>query len=274
MYTELIKARDLTLSRPSGASIAVDALSFTLERGGYMAILGKCGSGKSALAAALNASRPIVSGSLSVAGYDVRDEQRRRQLRKSCGVVHGDLDNAFVASYVFEEVAFAPRCFGMDEEKMTARVKNALAAVEMSAYERRAPQLLPAGQRARIAIAAQLAAEPELIVLDSVTEALTPTERGELLKILSRINKSGVGILLLSRCAEDAAGAERVLLISDGRKLAEGAAREVLSDEALMQKAGLEVPFAARVGRELMRANAWCGECPLTIEELVDTVCR
>lgn len=273
MAAKIIEAKAVTLPKARGGGNALAGLSFEVAEGEYLAVLGKSNSGKSALAHALNATLPLAEGELRVAGYDVRDEKRRRQIRRSCGVVYADIESCFVSSRVYEELAFAPRAFGVEADKIAARVTAALEAVGMSGYERRSPQLLPAGQRARVALAAILTAEPEIIVLDSVTESLPPDERREFLKTVSRLHESGRTIVLLTNNAEDASAADRALLLADGRKLAEGAPRELLADDELMDKAGLAAPFAVRAAKELAQSGAWRGEIPLTIEELVAAVC-
>lgn len=273
MAAKIIEAKAVTLPNTRGGGNALTGLSFEVAEGEYLAVLGKSNSGKSALAHALNATLSLAGGELRVAGYDVRDEMRRGQIRRSCGVVYADIESCFVSSHVYEELAFAPRSFGVEADKIAARVSAALDAVGMSAYERRSPQLLPAGQRARIALAAILTAEPEIIVLDSVTESLPTDERRDFLKTVSRLHESGRTIVLLTNNAEDALTAERALLLADGRKLAEGAPRELFADDELMDKAGLAAPFAVRAAKELARSGAWRGEIPLTIEELVAAVC-
>lgn len=272
---KLIDANGVTVYNPAqNAAPAIDALSFSVDAGELVAVLGASGSGKSTLALALNAMLPISAGALTVVGYDVRDEKRRGQIRKSCGVVLQGLDEHFIAPYIFEELAFAPRCFGVEEDKIPARVKAALAEVNMSGYERRSPQLLNGGQKARVALAAVLAQEPDIIVLDSVTDYLTPNERRELMGIILRLKAHGHTIIMLSDNAEEAVSADRVIILDAGRKLAEGAPRDILTDKTLMDKAGLAVPFAAQLAHALESAGAWRGELPLMAAELVEEVCR
>lgn len=273
MAAKIIEAKAVTLPNMRGGGNALAGLSFEVAEGEYVAVLGKSNSGKSALAHALNATLPLAGGELRVAGYDVRDDKRRGQIRRSCGVVYADIESCFISSHVYEELSFAPRAFGVEADKIPARVAAALDAVGMSGYERRSPQLLPAGQRARIALAAILTAEPEIIVLDSVTECLPPDERREFLKTVSCLHESGRTIVLLTNNAEDALAADRALLLADGRKLAEGVPRELFADDELMDKAGLAAPFAVRAAKELAQSCAWRGEIPLTIEELVAAVC-
>lgn len=273
MTAEIIHASDLSLPAISPGGATLDSLTFTVGKGEYAAVLGKSGSGKTALAHALNATLPISMGELYVAGYNVRDEKRHGQIRKSCGVVYADLESCFTSSYVYEDVAFAPRCFGVKNDRIPGLVAAALAAVGMSGCERRSPQLLPEEQRARVALAAVLAAEPDIVVLDSVTEQLPPDERRDFLKTLSRIHERGNTLVLLSNNAEDAVAADRVILLADGRIIADGLPREVLSDDELLEKAGLCAPFAVRMAKKLALAGAWQGEFPLTTEELVAAVC-
>ena len=275
-HVEMINAKELVYSYDSEDSErrSLDGISLTVNGGELVALLGRSGCGKTTLARQFNALLPMQGGELTVAGNDARDENRVWQIRRSCGMVFQNPDNQFVSSFVDEDVAFAPRSFGMSEEDIPARVKAALAAVGMAGYERRSPQLLSGGQKQRIAIAGVLAADPDIMVLDEVTAMLDPQGRREVLDTVRRLHESGKTIVMISHYAEETVFADRVVLMHDGRKLAEGTPREILTDRELMHRAGLTTPLAVRAYYDLLDAGVKLDICPLTQEELVDEVCR
>ncbi len=273
---EMIEAKELTYSYDFEGSEkrSLDGISLTVKRGELVAVLGHNGCGKTTLARHLNALLPIQGGELTVAGNDARDENRVWQIRKSCGMVFQNPDNQFVSSFVEEDIAFAPRNFGTAEEEIPARVKAALAEVDMAGYERRSPQLLSGGQKQRIAIAGVLAADPDIMVLDEVTAMLDPQGRREVLDTVRRLHESGKTIVMISHYIEEAVFADRVVLVHDGQKLAEGTPREMLTDLELMRRTGLTPPLAVQAYYDLLDAGVKPDICPLTLEELVDEVCR
>ena len=275
-HVEMINAKELVYSYDFEGSErrSLDGISLTVNRGELVAVLGRSGCGKTTLARHLNALLPMQGGELTIAGNDARDENRVWQIRKSCGMVFQNPDNQFVSSFVEEDIAFAPRNFGTPEEEIPARVKAALAEVDMAGYERRSPQLLSGGQKQRIAIAGVLAADPDIMVLDEVTAMLDPQGRREVLDTVRRLHESGKTIVMISHYAEETVFADRVVLMHDGRKLAEGTPREILTDRELMHRAGLTTPLAVRAYYDLLDAGVKLDICPLTLEELVDEVCR
>ena len=275
-HVEMINAKELVYSYDFEGSErrSLDGISLTVNRGELVAVLGRSGCGKTTLARHLNALLPMQGGELTVAGNDARDENRVWQIRKSCGMVFQNPDNQFVSSFVEEDIAFAPRNFGTPEEEIPARVKAALAEVDMAGYERRSPQLLSGGQKQRIAIAGVLAADPDIMVLDEVTAMLDPQGRREVLDTVRCLHESGKTIVIISHYIEEAVFADRVVLVHDGQKLAEGTPREMLTDLELMQRTGLTPPLAVRAYYDLIDAGVKLDICPLTLEELVDEVCR
>ena len=273
---EMINAKELVYSYDFEGSErrSLDGISLTVQRGELVAVLGHNGCGKTTLARHLNALLPMQGGELTIAGNDARDENRVWQIRKSCGMVFQNPDNQFVSSFVEEDIAFAPRNFGTPEEDIPARVQAALAEVDMAGYERRSPQLLSGGQKQRIAIAGVLAADPDIMVLDEITAMLDPQGRLEVLDTVRRLHQSGKTIVMISHYIEEAVFADRVVLVHDGQKLAEGTPREMLTDLELMRRTGLTPPLVVQAYYDLLDAGVKLDICPLTLEELVDEVCR
>lgn len=273
---EMINANELVYAydEQDGARRSLDGISLTVDKGELVAVLGHNGCGKTTLARHLNALLPVQEGELTVAGCDARDENRVWQIRKSCGMVFQNPDNQFVSSFVEEDIAFGPRNFGADEADIPEKVKSALAAVGMAGFERRSPQLLSGGQKQRIAIAGVLATDPDIMVFDEVTSMLDPQGRHEVLDTIKRLHAAGKTIVMISHYIEEAVFADRVVLVHDGRKLAEGAPRDMLTDLELLRRTGLTPPLSVQVYYDLLDAGVKLELCPLTIEELVDEICR
>lgn len=273
---EMINANELVYAydEQDGARRSLDGISLTVDKGELVAVLGHNGCGKTTLARHLNALLPMQEGELTVAGCDARDENRVWQIRKSCGMVFQNPDNQFVSSFVEEDIAFGPRNFGADEADIPEKVRSALAAVGMAGFERRSPQLLSGGQKQRIAIAGVLATDPDIMVFDEVTSMLDPQGRQEVLDTIKRLHAAGKTIVMISHYIEEAVFADRVVLVHDGRKLAEGAPRDMLTDLELLRRTGLTPPLSVQVYYDLLDAGVKLELCPLTIEELVDEICR
>lgn len=273
---EMINANELVYAydEQDGARRSLDGISLTVDKGELVAVLGHNGCGKTTLARHLNALLPVQEGELTVAGSDARDENRVWQIRKSCGMVFQNPDNQFVSSFVEEDIAFGPRNFGADEADIPEKVRSALAAVGMAGFERRSPQLLSGGQKQRIAIAGVLATDPDIMVFDEVTSMLDPQGRQEVLDTIKRLHAAGKTIVMISHYIEEAVFADRVVLVHDGRKLAEGAPRDMLTDLELLRRTGLTPPLSVQVYYDLLDAGVKLDLCPLTIEELVDEICR
>ena len=273
---EMINAKELVYAydEQDGARRSLDGISLTVDKGELVAVLGHNGCGKTTLARHLNALLPVQEGELTVADCDARDENRVWQIRKSCGMVFQNPDNQFVSSFVEEDIAFGPRNFGADEADIPEKVRSALAAVGMAGFERRSPQLLSGGQKQRIAIAGVLATDPDIMVFDEVTSMLDPQGRQEVLDTIKRLHAAGKTIVMISHYIEEAVFADRVVLVHDGRKLAEGAPRDMLTDLELLRRTGLTPPLSVQVYYDLLDAGVKLDLCPLTIEELVDEICR
>jgi len=183
-------------------------------------------------------------------------------------------DNQFVSSVVEEDVAFGPRNFGVPEEDIAERVRAALETVGMSGFEKRATSLLSGGQKQRVAIAGVLATDPDIMVFDEVTAMLDPAGRAEVLATIKRLHASGKTIVMITHYVEEAVFADKVVLMHDGQKLAEGTPREMLTDLELLRATGINPPMAVRAYYDLKNAGVALSRCPLTNAELVDELCR
>lgn len=271
----MIEAKNLTYSyRFEGSQEkALDDFTLTVRPGELVAILGHNGCGKSTFARHCNALIPLQGGDLTVAGLDVRQKSQLWAIRRSCGMVFQNPDNQFVSSLVEEDIAFGLRNFGFPEAEIPGRIAKALDAVGMAGFEQRSPHLLSGGQKQRIAIAGVLAVDPDIMVFDEVTAMLDPEGREEVLSVIRALHEAGRTIVIISHYIEEAVFADRVVLVHDGRILAQGTPREMLTDLDLLARTGLTPPLPVQIWSDLRAAGHPLDRCPLTLEELVDILC-
>lgn len=253
---------------------SLDDVSLTVKKGEFVTILGRNGCGKTTLARHLNVLIPVQSGDLRVAEMDAKNKKNIWYIRSKCGMVFQNPSNQFVSSLVEEDVAFAPRNFGVLENKIPNRVSKALSAVGMSGFEKHSPQLLSGGQKQRVAIAGVLAADPDIIIFDEVTSMLDPQGREDVMSVIRSLHNDGRTIIMISHYVEEAVFSDTVVLMNDGKIIAEGAPKEILTDTELMKGAGMTLPMSVRAYYDLERRGIKLSACPLTIEEFVRELCR
>ena len=256
-YNEkIIKTEKLTYSYrpPEGElpKIVIEGLDLEIEKGTFVAILGHNGSGKTTLAKHFNAILLPSGGRVLVGGLDTLDEDLRLDVRRCVGMVFQNPDNQIVANVVEEDVAFAPENLGYPPEEIRRRVDEALKTVGMYDYRTHAPHLLSGGQKQRIAIAGVLAMDPDCIVFDEPTAMLDPAGRESVVGIIRRLRESGrVTVVLITHHMEEAIDADRVIVMSDGKILMDGAPRDVFQNVAALRRTGLDVPETVSLLNEL-----------------------
>lgn len=218
-------------------------LNLSIEEGSFVAVLGRNGSGKSTLARLCNGIELPTKGKVTVFGMDTTDEARLLDIHRSVGMVFQNPDNQLVANVVEEDVAFAPENLGIAPAEIRQRVDAALKQVGMYEYRTHAPHLLSGGQKQRIAIAGILAMHPRCIVLDEPTAMLDPRGRQEVLSIVTDLcRKEGLTLILITHHMSEAALADRVVVLSQGKILTDGTPKQVLSQPAFLRQAGLCPP--------------------------------
>jgi len=246
MAQPIIKTEQLTYSyitEDGVAPIVLDSISLSVEEGSFVAVLGHNGSGKSTLAKHFNAVLLPMGGKVFVDGIDTTDEDLLLDIRRTVGMVFQNPDNQIVASVVEEDVAFAPDNLGVPPTEIRRRVDEALALVDMTEYAQHAPHLLSGGQKQRVAIAGVIAMRPRCIVLDEPTAMLDPVGRREVLRTIKKLNReSGITVVLITHHMDEAAQADRVVVMSDGRIIKDGMPKDVFQDVEGLRTAGLAVP--------------------------------
>ena len=243
-------------------------LDLQIEQGTFVAILGSNGSGKSTLAKHFNAILLPNGGKCHVYGMDTADEELLIPIRRSVGMVFQNPDNQIVANVVEEDVAFAPENLGIASPMIRFRVDNALKQVGMYKYRTHSPNLLSGGQKQRIAIAGVIAMEPKCIVLDEPTAMLDPKGRREVMETVSRLNKEkGITVVLITHHMDEAAKADRVVVIHRGVIRADGKPKDVFADIDYMHELGLAAPETVELCHELNKLGF---KLPLDLLETED----
>ena len=234
----------------------LDGVSLDTEEGSFVAVLGHNGSGKSTLAKHLNAILLPSGGKVYVDGIDTADEDKLLDIRRTVGMVFQNPDNQIVANVVEEDVAFAPENLGVPPAEIRRRVDDALKAVGMYEYREHAPHLLSGGQKQRVAIAGVIAMAPRCIVLDEPTAMLDPIGRAEVMKTIRELNRSsGVTVVLITHHMDEAAQADRLVVMAKGRVVADGTPRKVFQRVEELKAVGLTVPETTELLWQLRQAG-------------------
>ena len=254
---------------------ALENINFTVEAGEFVAILGTNGSGKSTLAKHFNALLLPTAGTCSIGGLDTADAAELWRIRQQVGMVFQNPDNQIIAAVVEDDVAFGPENLGVPPEEIGSRVTAALEAVRMEKYRNFAPHLLSGGQKQRIAIAGALAMHTKALVLDEPTAMLDPVGRREVLAVVKRLHEEqGITVLYITHFMEEAAAADRIVVMEKGQIAADGTPREIFTDAAGMKKLGLEVPLAVEIAWRLRQKGIHLPKDILTNEDLVAALCQ
>ena len=238
-----------------GADFALGGVSTHVAHGEFLCILGGNGSGKSTLAKHLNALLVPDEGSVVVDGMDTADDANVYLVRKTCGMVFQNPDDQLVASLVEDDVAFGPENLGFEPDELRRRVTQALGDVGLSGFERHETHALSGGQKQRVAIAGVLAMEPQVLVLDEASAMLDPRGRAGLMRVVRELHERGMTIVMITHFMEEAAQADRVVVMERGQAVMEGTPDEVLLETERLERLNLEVPFAAQLSLKLRAAG-------------------
>ena len=245
--SEAIRVEHLNYAYPGvdntpGVAVFTD-LSLTIEQGSFVAVLGGNGCGKSTLAKHFNSILLPCGGKVYVYGMDTSDEELLMRVRRNVGMVFQNPDNQIVANVVEEDVAFGPENLGVSSPEIRRRVDIALKQVGMYEYREHAPHLLSGGQKQRVAIAGIIAMQPQCIVLDEPTAMLDPRGRKEVMDTIRELNREkGITVVLITHHMDEAAQAQRVVVLHKGGVAADGKPEQVFSQVELLHSIGLAAP--------------------------------
>ena len=254
---------------------AVNHVSLEIERGTFTAVIGKNGSGKSTLAKNINALLLPSSGAVYVKGMSTADESKLWEIRQAAGMVFQNPDNQLVSSIVEDDVAFGPENLGIEPGEIRQRVDESLYSVNMYEERKKAPHLLSGGQKQRIAIAGVIAMRPECIILDEPTAMLDPHGRYEVMEIIHKLHQEGITIILITHFMEEAAQADRVIIMDEGKAVLDGSPAEVFHHAEEIKALSLDVPFAVDLAYRLRKRGVEIPENIISTEEMVDYIaCR
>ena len=269
----IIKTENLHFTYQGEENETLHGIDLEIEEGTFVAVLGHNGSGKSTLAKLFNGILLPNEGKVYVGGIDTTHEDKLLQVRATVGLVFQNPDNQIVANVVEDDVAFAPENLGVEPAEIRRRVDEALRTVGMYEYRLHAPHLLSGGQKQRVAIAGVLAMQPRCIVLDEPTAMLDPVGRREVISTVTRLcREEGITVVLITHHMSECVGADRLVVMSEGNIVADGAPREVFSQVELLRREGLSVPATTELIYEL-DAEGW--QLPLTaltVDECADAI--
>ena len=240
---------------PPTKNTVISGVTLGIDKGEFVAVLGHNGSGKSTLAKLLNAINLPESGEVLINGMNTADESHLYDIRRTVGMVFQNPDNQIVATVVEEDVAFALENIGVEPPKIRERVDEALKTVGMYDYREHAPHKLSGGQKQRIAIAGVLAMKPDCIVMDEPTAMLDPIGRREIMNTIIELNKAGVTIVLITHYMDEAAQAGRVVVMDDGRVIADDVPKKVFSQAEKLKAVGLDVPNVTELTHALIASG-------------------
>lgn len=279
MGENMIKSEDLVFkyvnAEEQTEKVAINHVSMEVKKGEFLVILGHNGSGKSTMAKHMNALLLPSGGKMYVDGLDTSDIENLWEVRRRAGMVFQNPDNQLVATIVEEDVAFGPENLGVDPKEIIERVDDSLKAVGMYEYRKHAPHLLSGGQKQRIAIAGILAMRPKCIVLDEPTAMLDPSGRNEVMKTIKEVNKKfGITIILITHYMDEAAQADRIIVMDKGEKVMEGVPREIFSQVEKIKSIGLDVPQVTELAYELQKEGVDISTEILNIDEMVNALCQ
>ena len=256
---------------------ALKSVNLAVKEGEYISVLGHNGSGKSTLAKLLNLILIPTSGKIFIDGEDVSDENLSDdqvfEVRKKIGMVFQNPDNQIVATVVEEDVAFGVENLGLPREEIRRRVVSALNVVGMQEYARHAPHKLSGGQKQRVAIAGIIAMRPRVIIFDESTAMLDPIGRKAVIEIMEKLNREeNITVINITHYMEEAARADRVIVVNDGEMILDGTPKEVFAEVDLLHKIGLESPQSTELVKKLKSAGLDVDLYAIGEEECISTI--
>lgn len=258
--------------KEENAVYALKGVSFAIEKGEFVSVVGRNGCGKSTLAKLLNGLFEPSSGKVTVCGYDTENEDTIFEIRKRAGMVFQNPDNQMVATIVEDDIAFGPENLGVPPEEIEIRVASALDTVGMSEYRHATASKLSGGQKQRIAIAGVLSMEPEILIFDEATSMLDPKGRGEVMSVAKKLNAQGITVINITHNMDEVVMGDRVLALNDGQLVFDGTPKELFKDVEILKRAKLDLPPVAKFRNMLIERGIKVSEDILQSSELVEEI--
>ena len=275
MNDPIITVKDVSFTYEEATEPALTGVTLEVREGEFLAVLGHNGSGKSTLAKLLNALYIPTEGTVTVCGYDTQDDDHLWDVRQQAGMIFQNPDNQIVATVVREDVAFGLENLAVPHDEMVRRIDEALAAVRMTDFAASAPHMLSGGQKQRVAIAGILAMQPRVIIADEATAMLDPSGRKEVLSTIRRLNREkGITVVWITHYMEEAAQADRVVVMNHGSVALTGDPREVFEQTARLREMHLDVPHMTDLAQDLRAEGMPLPAGILTVDEMTEEVCK
>lgn len=273
--SDAVKLEGVSYIYAQSEETAVDGVDMVIPKGGFVAVLGRNGSGKSTVAKLINALYAPSKGKVLVLSMDTADEDKTFVIREKAGMVFQNPDNQMVATIVEEDVAFGPENLGVAPEEIRKRVDDSLLRVGMQAFASSAPHMLSGGQKQRVGIAGVLAMRPEIIIFDEATAMLDPYGREEVMNTVLELHRQGITVIWITHFMEEAALADQIIVMEGGHVKVQGTPREVFTQKGYdLRRWGLDLPPATALARTLLEAGYPVDQNALTLDEVVDGICR
>ncbi|MEH7386640.1 energy-coupling factor ABC transporter ATP-binding protein [Bacillus sp. JJ1521] len=270
MSENLLIVDQISYKYQENTSFAVENLSFSVQKGEWLAIVGHNGSGKSTLARILNGLLLPQTGTVTIEGVQLNEESIW-DIRRKIGMVFQNPDNQFVGTTVKDDIAFGMENNGLPRETMVSRIERVIDMVKMREFLEHEPHQLSGGQKQRVAIAGVLAVQPDLIILDEATSMLDPIGRTEVLETIREIkNESQITVMSITHDLEEAARADRIIVMNQGRLFAEGKPEEIFALDDKLVEIGLDLPFSVKVSKKLRASGVPLSKNHITEESLVN----
>lgn len=270
---QAIKFDNVSFSYNDGTKV-VDGLSLEVEKGEFVAVVGRNGSGKSTAAKLINGLLTPDEGKVYVNGIDTSATNDIFAVRSTVGMVFQNPDNQMVATIVEDDVAFGPENLGVEREEIGRRIDFALGVTGVEKFRDKPSAELSGGQKQRVAIAGVLAVKPQILILDEATSMLDPLGRKEVNEVIRKLNKDGMTVVTVTHYMEEAVDADRVIVFDGGKVAFSGTPKEVFSREKDLEVCGLCLPRATYIFNRLKERGVISGDVVLTGEELEVRLCE
>ncbi len=269
----MIQFDHVTYQYENASAPALNDVTLNIEKGSFVAIVGHNGSGKSTLAKHVNGLLLPASGTVTVCGMRTDEEENILKIRQQVGMAFQNPDNQLVTTIVEEDIAFGPENLGIVPDEIRRRVDEALAAVGMTEYAKKAVHHLSGGQKQRVAIAGILALKPNILVLDEATAMLDPSGRSELLETVKELHREGMTILMVTQYMEETTECDRIIVMHRGSVILDGTPDVVFSHSDLLLESNLVPPETVRIRNALREQGLELSDAVLTADQLAEAIC-